>query len=472
MSKLKAESNQRIMLVLVMGTFLAYLNQTLMNVALPSIMRSFSISAAQGQWLSNGYMLVNGIMVPLTAYLIQRFTTRQLYLSAMGVFAFGTIVAGIAPTYFILISGRMIQAAGAGVIAPLMNVSIMNMYAADKRGTAMGWVGLALNFAPALGPTVSGYLVEQYNWRSLFYMIAPLIILDIIFATFMLRNLGATAKLKLNWSGVILSSIGLGSLLLGFSNAGSDPLLSKAVLGFSVFGAIIVALFVYQQVHIKDKLLNFAVFKNHNFIIAVIVNACLMMALYGGMLLLPLYMQNIMHYSAVYSGLAMLPGAVIIAIMSPISGRMYDQWGAKYLSFSGIIVLLIGTLLLSRVTLHSSFTFITTAQAIRQLGLSVVTMPIQTEAFNALPQAIIPDGSAMYTTIRQVAGSFGTALLIGIMSVLEKNNIAHLMGQHSLKVATQLGSLQAIKSTYLIAAIFVLASCLMTLKFKKRQLLN
>ncbi|MFC6171657.1 MDR family MFS transporter [Loigolactobacillus jiayinensis] len=460
------------MLVLVMGTFLAFLNQTLMNVALPSIMRSFNISAAQGQWLSNGYMLVNGIMVPLTAYLIQRFTTRQLYLAAMSVFALGTIIAGLAPSYLILISGRMIQAAGAGVIAPLMNVSIMNMYAANKRGTAMGWVGLALNFAPALGPTISGYLVVQYNWRSLFYLVAPLIILDIIFAAFMLRNLGESKKLKLNWSGVVLSSLGLGALLLGFSNAGGAPILSKSVLGFSVIGLIIVVIFVYQQTHISNKLLNFNVFKSHNFIIAVVVNVFLMMALYGGMLLLPLYIQNIMHYSAIYSGLAMLPGAIIIAVMSPISGRMYDQWGAKYLAFSGTLVLLLGTLMLSRVTLHSSFAYITTAQAVRQLGLSVVTMPIQTEAFNSLPQAIIPDGSAMYTTIRQIAGSFGTALLIGIMSVLEKNNIAQLVTQHSRKVATQLGSLQAIKTTYLIAAVCVLISCLLTLSFKKRAELD
>jgi len=466
----KMKNNRRIMLVLVMGTFLAFLNQTLMNVALPSIMRSFNITAAAGQWLSNGYMLVNGIMVPLTAYLIQRFTTRQLYLAAMTVFALGTIIAGIAPSYLILITGRMIQAAGAGVIAPLMNVSIMNMYAANKRGTAMGWVGLALNFAPALGPTISGYLVKQYNWRWLFYTIAPLIILDLIVAAVMLRNLGTNQKLKLNWSGVILSSIGLGALLLGFSNAGSMPLFSGKVLGFSLFGLIIVAIFVYQQTHTTNRLLNFNVFKSYNFIIAVIVNVFLMMALYGGMLLLPLYMQNVMHYSALASGVAMLPGAVVIAVMSPISGRMYDQWGAKYLSFSGKIVLLIGTLMLSRVSLNSSFAWVPTAQAVRQLGLSVVTMPIQTEAFNSLPQEIIPDGSAMYTTIRQVAGSFGTALLIGIMSVLEKNNIAQLTADHGLKLATQLGSLHAIQTTYLVAAICVLISGLLTLSFRKRDL--
>ena len=195
-----------------------------------------------------------------------------------------------------------------------------------------------------------------------------------------------------------------------------------------------------------------------------------MMALYGGMLLLPLYMQNVMHYSALASGVAMLPGAVVIAVMSPISGRMYDQWGAKYLSFSGMIVLLIGTLMLSRVSLNSSFAWVPTAQAVRQLGLSVVTMPIQTEAFNSLPQEIIPDGSAMYTTIRQVAGSFGTALLIGIMSVLEKNNIAQLTADHGLKLATQLGSLHAIQTTYLVAAICVLISGLLTLSFRKRDL--
>lgn len=467
--KTQRQNNKKMMPVLVIGTFLGFLNQTLMNVALPKIMQTFSITAAQGQWLSNGYMLVNGVMVPLTAFLIQRFSTRQLYLSAMSIFAVGTIIGGIAPTYSILILGRMVQAAGAGIIAPLMNVSIMDMYPLNERGKAMGWVGLALNFAPAMGPTLSGYLVQNLSWRYLFFLVAPLIILDIIFAAKVLRNLTESQKLPLNWGGVILSSVGLGSLLLGFSNAGDYGIVSMNVLGYVIIGLAVVALFVYQQVHSKVKLLNFNVFKYHNFNVSVMINIFLMMAQYGGMLLLPLYMQNIRGYNAMISGLALLPGALVTAVMSPISGNLYDRYGAKYMSLVGTIILFLGTIMLSRVSMTTTFFWVALSQAVRQLGLSLVIMPIQTESLNSLPPQIIPDGSAMYTTIRQVAGSFGTAVLIGIMSIIQKHKVAALAVHHSMNFAKENGALQATRSTYLIAAACVVVSCLLTLKFNQRK---
>ncbi|KRK34509.1 MDR family MFS transporter [Loigolactobacillus bifermentans] len=463
---LNTKNVRAIMPVLVMGTFLAYLNQTLMNTALPKIMATFSITAAQGQWLSNGYMLVNGIMVPLTAYLIQRFTTRQLYLWAMSVFAIGTLICGMAPSFFVLITGRMVQAAGAGVIAPLMNVSIMYMYDAHERGTAMGWVGLALNFAPALGPTVSGYLVQTHSWRWLFFLVAPLIIVDILFALKVLRNLTEAEKIPLNWSGVVLSSIGLGAMLLGFSNASSASIASWQVLGLTMLGAIVIGIFVYQQQHTHVRLLNFNVFRYSRFNLSVIITSFLMMALYGGMLLLPLYMQNLRGYGALLSGLAMLPGAIVIAILSPLTGHLYDRYGAKYLSLIGNLILFGGTIMLSRINLHSSFLWITGAQSVRSLGLAFITMPLQTEALNALPMDMIPDGSAMFTTIRQVAGSFGTAVLIGIMSVLQLNATNHLKLHHSLQYAQAHGALQATQNTYWVAAACVVICCLLSFKLK------
>ena len=168
-----SEKQKSILIILVIGTFLGFLNQTLMNVALPNIMHEFNIGPGLGQWMTNGYMLVNGVMVPLTAFLIQRLTTRRLYLTAVGLFAIGTLIAGFAPNFTILITGRMIQAMGAGVFGPLMNVIVMNLFAPDKRGGAMGLIGLALNFAPTLGPTLSGFIVTNLSWRFLFFIVAP-----------------------------------------------------------------------------------------------------------------------------------------------------------------------------------------------------------------------------------------------------------------------------------------------------------
>ena len=244
-----SKKERGVLLILMVGVFLGFLNQTLMNTALPQVMADFKISTSLGQWMTNGYMLVNGIMVPLTAFLIQRLKTRTLYLNALLIFAIGTLIAGFAPTYFVLILGRMVQAAGAGIFGPLMNVVVMNIFAANRRGEAMGIIGLALNFAPTIGPTLSGFIVSSHSWRWLFWGIAPFIFLDLILAFFLLKNIGTQQFLRFNFLGVLLSSIGLGSLLYGFSNAGDGQWSSPNVWGFLLVGILVTMLFVYQQTH-------------------------------------------------------------------------------------------------------------------------------------------------------------------------------------------------------------------------------
>lgn len=413
-----SKKERGVLIILIAGVFLGFLNQTLMNTALPQVMADFHISTALGQWMTNGYMLVNGVMVPLTAFLIQRLKTRTLYLSAVFIFAVGTIVAGFAPSYPILIMGRMIQAAGAGVFGPLMNVVVMNLFAADRRGQAMGIIGLALNFAPTIGPTLSGFVVSNHSWRWLFLGIAPLIIIDLILASIFLKNIGEQKFLKFNFLGMVLSSVGLGSLLYGFSNAGTGNWLSPDVWAFLLIGTVVTALFVYQQTHSSKPLLNFDVFKYHNFTMATLINLVLMAALYGGALMLPLYMQTVRGQSAFISGLVLLPGALITAFLSPTSGKWYDQFGVKRLAPIGLVFVVIGTIILATLQLDSPIWLPAVGQFIRQLGLVLVTMPIQTEAFNSLPLEMVPDGSAMYTTIRQVAASFGTAALITVYSLV------------------------------------------------------
>ncbi|MDI6667749.1 DHA2 family efflux MFS transporter permease subunit [Leuconostoc falkenbergense] len=458
-----SQKNRTILIILVIGTFLGFLNQTLMNVALPDIMREFHISTALGQWLTNGYMLVNGIMVPLTAFLIQRLTTRALYLTAVGLFAIGTITAGFAPNFEILITGRMIQAMGAGVFGPLMNVVVMNLFAPDRRGSAMGTIGLALNFAPALGPSLSGFIVTNLNWRFLFYIVAPLIIANFILAYFLLNNIGTPKRLKFDVLGVILSSIGLGSLLYGFSNAGGTPWHDFTVWGFVVIGLVVTTLFILHQLHTSTPLLNMSVFSHREFNVAVLINIVLMMAMYGGALMLPLYMQNVRGASAFISGLVLFPGALVTAFLSPWSGRLYDRYGAKYLTLTGILITAVGTFILASLTLTTPLWFAVIGQFVRQLGLVLVLMPIQTEAFNALPLNIIPDGSAMFTTIRQLAASFGTAALVTIMTKSATNYQLHHQQASSLLV-----NLHGVHITFLTAALLMLVAAAMTSLLKPK----
>lgn len=462
-----SQKNRTILIILVIGTFLGFLNQTLMNVALPDIMREFHISTALGQWLTNGYMLVNGIMVPLTAFLIQRLTTRALYLTAVGLFAIGTITAGFAPNFEILITGRIIQAMGAGVFGPLMNVVVMNLFAPDRRGSAMGTIGLALNFAPALGPSLSGFIVTNLNWRFLFYIVAPLIIANFILAYFLLNNIGTPKRLKFDVLGVILSSIGLGSLLYGFSNAGGTPWHDFTVWGFVVIGLVVTTLFILHQLHTSTPLLNMSVFSHREFNVAVLINIVLMMAMYGGALMLPLYMQNVRGASAFISGLVLFPGALITAFLSPWSGRLYDRYGAKYLTLTGILITAVGTFILASLTLTTPLWFAVIGQFVRQLGLVLVLMPIQTEAFNALPLNIIPDGSAMFTTIRQLAASFGTAALVTIMTKSATNYQLHHQQASSLLV-----NLHGVHITFLTAALLMLVAAAMTSLLKPKPVIT
>lgn len=447
--------------ILMAGVFLSFLNQTLMNTALPSIMREFNIDTSLGQWMTNGYMLVNGVMVPLTAFLIQRFKTRQLYLTAMFMFTVGTIIAGLAPNYGILILGRMVQAMGGGVFGPLMNVVVMNLFSSDRRGAAMGMIGLALNFAPTIGPTLSGTIVSFASWRWLFLGLAPLMVIDLLFALVRLTNVGEQKFLKFDFTGVVLSSIGLGTLLYGFSNAGTGNWTSPNVWAYGLVGILTTGAFVYQQTHTKVPLLNLRVFSYHNFWVAVIINVVLMTALYGGALMLPLYLQSVRGQSAMISGMVLMPGAIVTAFLSPTSGKLYDRYGAKILAPIGLTITLFGTLLLANLGMHTPLWVPVIGQLIRQIGLVLVTMPIQTEAFNAVPLALMPDASAAFTTVRQVSASFGTAALITLYSLAS-------LGQRHQGVSYRLAELSGIQTAFYVAALIVFVSALLTRLLHKR----
>ena len=459
-----SKQDYTILTILLFGTFLSFLNQTLMNVALPSVMRDFDISASQGQWLSNGYMLISGVMIPATAFLIDRFKTRHLYLTSMIIFTLGTFIASISVSYPMLIAGRMIQAFGAGPISPLLTVVIMNMFPVQSRGKAMGFIGLAMNFAPAIGPTLSGWIVQSYDWRSIFYVILPLGIINILVATFALKNFGEQRFPKFNFTGVVLSTVGLGSLLLGFSHAGEKPWLTFDVAGFILIGLIVTALFVYQQTHIETPLLNFTVFKHRIFTVATLTNFVVIMGLYGGMILLPIFLQNVQGISPMSSGMVLLPGALVTAVMSPVTGILYDKIGAKYLSLAGLLILTVGTFMFSLIELDTSLSYLTMMQVVRSFGLALALMPLQTDALNDLPLEIMSHGSAMYNTIRQIAGSLGTAVLVTIMSISASSFMLDNPG-----MTLEEGNLHGIKVAYLAVTLITLVATGLTLMLNDKK---
>ncbi|GIO21545.1 DHA2 family efflux MFS transporter permease subunit [Oceanobacillus sp. J11TS1] len=405
-----------ILVVLLSGAFVAILNQTLLGTALPHMMADLDIDANTVQWLQSAFMLVNGIMIPVTAFLIGTFTTRALFLTAMSLFTAGTLICGIAPEFFSLLIGRILQAAGAGIMMPLMQTILILIYPKEKRGSAMGMFGLVISFAPAIGPTLSGYIVENFPWRTLFFMVLPIAILNIIVAYFLLKNVTKRTFPELDKLSIILSTLGFGGILYGFSTAGNAGWLSFQVIGSLIIGAIMLTWFITRQMHLKTPILEFRVFKYQVFTVTTVLGMVTFMTMIGAAVILPLYMQQMLGFSAFHSGLALLAGAVVQGLMNPVTGRLFDRYGARYLAMIGLVLIVGTTFMLSTLTTETSFAYIATIHALRMLGVAMAMMPVTTAGLNALPEAFISHGTAVNNTLRQVAGAIGTALPITIMS--------------------------------------------------------
>ncbi|WP_112179170.1 DHA2 family efflux MFS transporter permease subunit [Paraliobacillus zengyii] len=405
-----------LMIVLISGAFAAILNQTLLATALPHIMEDLNLDANTAQWLQSIFMLVNGIMIPITAFLIGRFTTRGLFLTAMGLFGVGTLVCAVAPTFSLLMVGRILQASGAGIIMPLMQTILFLIFPIEKRGSAMGMFGLVIAFAPAIGPTLSGYLVDQFPWRSLFYVILPIIAIDIIVAYFILRNVTERRDQKIDILSIMLSSFGFGGLLYGFSTAGNSGWGSLEVIIAMIVGAISLLWFILRQLKLDQPILEFRVFKNKVFTITTILGMIVFIAMIGGSVILPLFMQTMLGFTALESGLMLMPGALLMGVMSPIAGRLFDRFGARWLAIIGLLILTITTFMFTNLTVETTFTFLAVVNAGRMFGVALVMMPATTAGLNQLPIDLIPHGTAMNNTMRQVAGAVGVALLVTVMT--------------------------------------------------------
>ncbi len=415
-----------LLFVMILGAFIAVLNQTIMSVATPELMREFDIAASTAQWLTTGYMLVNGVLIPITAYFMQRFTTRELFGASMLLFLAGTIVSAIAPGFEVLLVGRLIQAAGAGIIMPLLMNVILSVFPPDKRGGAMGLVGFAIIFAPAIGPTLAGYVLDHYSWRVMFYGMLPLAVLVPIIAFFYLKNVTERTFPKLDVAGVIISTIGFGMLLYGFSIAGTKGWSSAEVIISLIVGVLALALFTIRQIRSKEPLLDMGVFRYNMFSLTTIINIAVTMVMYADMMLLPLYLQNARGYTPLESGLLMLPGALLMGFMMPVTGRLFDRFGAKWLSIIGMAITIVTTIGFVNLTDSTSYAYLVLMSTGRRFGMAMFLMPITTAGLNQLPSRLNAHGTAVSNTIKQVAGAIGTSLLVTVMTTRTKSHMTDL----------------------------------------------
>ncbi|WP_375373942.1 DHA2 family efflux MFS transporter permease subunit [Paenibacillus sp. S150] len=440
---------------MILGAFLATLNQTVMSVAVPELMHDFNISAATAQWLTTGYMLVNGVLIPITAYLMQRFTTRELFQASMFIFMAGTIVSAVATNFPVLLTGRMIQAAGGGIIMPLLTNVILTLFPREKRGAAMGMVGLAIIFAPAIGPTLAGYILEHYTWEAMFYGMIPLTAIVIICGFVYLRNVSERSFPKIDLISVTLSTVGFGTLLYGFSRAASAGWSGAEVIASLAAGVVSLGLFTWKQLAAATPLLDLRVFKYNMFSLTTIISIAVTIIMYADMMLLPLYLQNARGYTAMESGLLLLPGALIMGLLMPVTGKLFDRFGAKWLAVIGLLITIATTLSFVNLTDSTSYMYLVFMSTGRRIGMALLLMPIQTLGLNQLPSKLNAHGTAISNTIRQVAGAVGTSLLVTVMTSRTTTHLMDMTAGGAAQNSTQeqlitAASIQGINDAYLV----------------------
>ena len=433
-----------ILAVLMAGAFVAILNSTFLNIALPSIMADLEVTPTTVQWLTTGYMLVNGIVIPTTAFFIQKYSVRQLFLTAISLFTIGTIIGGVAHIFPILLAARMIQAIGSAIMMPLLMNVLLTSFPVEKRGGAMGIFGLVMTFAPAIGPTLSGWIVEHFDWRMLFHIITPIALTVLVVSFFLLKDKKEKSSITIDTLSVLLSSIGFGGLLYGFSIAGEQGWRSPQVYGTILLGVICLVLFIVRQLKLEIPMLEFRIFKYPLFTLSAVISIALNITLFSGMILMPIYVQTIRGFSPLDSGILLLPGAIIMGIMSPITGRLFDKYGVRSLGIIGFGLTAITTYLFSNLTMDTSYTQLLIIYAFRSLGIALVMMPIMTNGLNQLPAKYNPHGTALNNTLSQVSGAIGSALLITVMSTRTATYAEEM-------TATEMGKLTEQPSTAMLA---------------------
>lgn len=402
---------------LLLGAFMGITNETLLATALPTIQEVFGITQGEVQWLTTVFLMVNGIMIPISAFLIERFSTRRLFLTAILLFGTGTLIAALSQNFTMLLLARVVQASGSGIMLPLLMTVLLILIPVERRGAAMGMLGIVIAFGPAIGPTLSGVLLEFFSWRSLFIAVLPLVAITITVAYFFMKNVTQLSRPKIDIPSIAMSSLGFGAFLYGFGVASKEGFTSFTVISLVIIGAVIIGLFIRRQLRLDRPILEFRIFKYPIFTISISITLVAMVSLIGAETMLPLFVQNVLGFTPLQSGMMLLPGAVVIGIMSPIAGALFDRFGAKVLAIPGLIIVTATTFMFTNLSLDMSFAYLTTIYAVRMFGLSLTLMPVMTSALNQIPKHLYAHGSAMANTLQQISASIGTALLITFVTI-------------------------------------------------------
>jgi len=440
---------------LLLGAFVAFLNENLLTNALPGLMREFNVTAATIQWLSTGYMLVIGVLVPVTALLQQWLTTRQMFMSAMALFLAGTCLCASSPGFGILLMGRIVQACGTGLLLPLMMNTILALYPPERRGAAMGLMGLVIMVAPVFGPALSGLIIDTLSWRWLFYMVIPVALFSIIYAIIYVRNVTELTKPKVDLLSIVMSTVAFGCVTYGFSQ--TNVWIEPEGYGSIAIGSLFLLLLVWRQLKIKEPLIDLSVFRHPAFSLVAVLIVILMMVLFATTTLLPIYIQDVMQLTAFSTGLLLMPGCILNGVMMPVSGKLFDKFGPRFVIVPGLFLIAVSLRLFAGIDSDTTRGSILFNHILLFLGMSFVVMPAQTTGLNQLPLHLVPHGTAIYNTLQQIAGGIGIALFVGIMSSGANRYLHHSLDPAAMHEKTQsmVAGLQTVFGIAFILAVLV-----------------
>ncbi|WP_240418439.1 DHA2 family efflux MFS transporter permease subunit [Paenibacillus periandrae] len=415
-----------ILISFLIAGFIGLFSETALNMALGDLINVFQVSSSTVQWLTTGYLLTLGILVPVSGLLLQWFSTRQLFTASLVFSIIGTLVAAVAPGFGMLMLARVIQAIGTGLLLPLMFNTILLIFPIHKRGATMGLMGLVIMFAPAIGPSVSGLIIENLNWHWIFWVSLPFLVIALLSGITYMQNVSTITKPKIDVPSIILSTIGFGGIVYGFSSAGESGWGSSIVISTIVVGLAALLLFSLRQLKMSKPMIDLRVFKYPMFTLGLLAVFITFMIILSSMILLPLYLQTGLALAAFSAGLVLLPGGVLNGLMSPLTGRIFDKYGPRGLVVPGFTIMIVMLWILSTVNTETSILTVVLLHSFLFIGVSMVMMPAQTNGLNQLPKDLYPDGTATMNTLQQVSGAIGTAVAITIMSASQSSYMKHV----------------------------------------------
>ncbi|GHC81803.1 MFS transporter [Nocardiopsis terrae] len=443
--------------LLLVSAFVVILNETIMGVALPALNRDLGISVSTGQWLTSAFMLVMAVVIPVTGFLLQRFHLRQVFITAMSLFSLGTLICFLAPSFTFLLLGRIVQAGGTAIMMPLLMTTVLNMVPADRRGRVMGNISIVMAVAPAVGPTLSGFILSVLDWRWMFGLVLPIALLGLGLGAAFIRNVTEPRAARIDVLSVIVSAFAFGGLVYGFSSLGeaADPDAAVPPWTALVVGAVALVLFVWRQLRLQREdraLLDLRVFLSRQFSVSIALVMVSFMALFGTIILLPLYMQNVLGYDTLVTGLTLLPGGLVMGLLAPFVGRLYDRFGPRPLVTPGAAVVTLVMWGMTSFGVDTPIGYVVAAHMVLSVGLGLMFTPLLTGALGSLRPELYSYGSAVVGTVQQVAGAAGTATFIAVMSAVA----AGQLGEGADAVAAEAGG---------IHVAFMLGAAITTLAF-------